>query len=371
MRLRLCVIGPAHSIHIQRWVRAFAEREDYDVTLISPYGPPQGPVKLGTTRVIWMKALLSQDQPIVKRQVRILGNWMCLRALLFKNRFDLVHVHQLPPPITALFFWRVPRLLVSAWGSDILGLPHMRPNPFHRWSRRFLLRQALAITATSRFLARETGRLAPTRLTTHVVPFGVDIKWFEVDGQHRPSGPPVRIAVTKGLKRHYGIHHLINAMEQIRQVEPRVILAIAGSGDQEQALRTQAYELRVENVVEFLGHLTPQGVTDLLRASHVYVMPSLSESFGVAALEAQAAGLPVVASKVGGVPEVVLDGQTGFLVPPGDVDALAGALLRLVRDAALRDKMGRRGQAFVRRNYDWNTCVEEMAKVYQGVLQTL
>ena len=96
-------------------------------------------------------------------------------------------------------------------------------------------------------------------------------------------------------------------------------------------------------------------------------MPSRAEAFGVAALEAQACGLPVVASNVGGLPEVVRDGETGLLVPPEAPQALAAALMTLIQDPQLRADMGRNGREWVLERYEWRHNVDEMLGIYERV----
>jgi glycosyltransferase involved in cell wall biosynthesis len=100
----------------------------------------------------------------------------------------------------------------------------------------------------------------------------------------------------------------------------------------------------------------------------IFVVPSLQESFGVAAVEAAAAGLPVLASNVGGLPEVVVDGETGFLVPPADVEALSGRLSQLIADPALRQRMGQAGCTFIKAHYDWKANAAQMESLYQSIV---
>jgi glycosyltransferase involved in cell wall biosynthesis len=98
------------------------------------------------------------------------------------------------------------------------------------------------------------------------------------------------------------------------------------------------------------------------------VMPSLQESFGVAVLEASAVGLPVIAGNVGGVPEVLDNNKTGLLVPPGDPEALAAAIMKLADDAELRKRMGDAGRKLVREKYLWESCLDKMTALYDSMI---
>jgi glycosyltransferase involved in cell wall biosynthesis len=145
-----------------------------------------------------------------------------------------------------------------------------------------------------------------------------------------------------------------------------VRVRLAGSGRLERAVRAR---VAAEGLpVDVLGPLVPDRVAAELRAAAVAVLPALWwENCPMAVLEAAAHGVPVVASAVGGVPELVDDGRTGLLVPPGDVAALAGALTRLVSDPAEADRMGRAGWARMRSRHDPAAHVAALQDVYRRV----
>jgi glycosyltransferase involved in cell wall biosynthesis len=117
-----------------------------------------------------------------------------------------------------------------------------------------------------------------------------------------------------------------------------------------------------------LGHVPWQQLADLYRRASVFVMPSFYETFGISVIEAMAFGLPVVATRTGGLPEVVDDGVTGILVPAGDAEALADALIRLLRDPDLRRRMGQAGQERVRAEFTIDRVVSQTLAVYESVI---
>ena len=127
-----------------------------------------------------------------------------------------------------------------------------------------------------------------------------------------------------------------------------------------------AYPLNLHGMVTFLG--ARDDVPTLLDAADVYVQPSLSEGLGLAVLEAMAAGLPVIATRTGGLPEVVADNQTGLLVPPGDAPALANALQYLLDNVNRRDKMGKAGRARAVSCFSIARMVSETQEVYRVAL---
>jgi glycosyltransferase involved in cell wall biosynthesis len=161
-----------------------------------------------------------------------------------------------------------------------------------------------------------------------------------------------------------GIDFLIRALAQMDDAA----LAIVGDGPERAALETLADTLGVAGRIHWTGHR--RDVPTLLPAFDLYVQPSLHEGMSNTILEAMAAGLPVVATAVGGTPEVVDDGVTGLLVPPRDPDALAGVIVRLLRDLDLRRKMGRAGQERVRRHFSLEQMVRQTQALYERLLKT-
>jgi glycosyltransferase involved in cell wall biosynthesis len=120
--------------------------------------------------------------------------------------------------------------------------------------------------------------------------------------------------------------------------------------------------------VRFLGEVPHEQVPEVLQQLDIFAMPSTYEGFGVAALEAEAMEMPVVASRIHGIPDVVVDGETGLLVPPRDRQALAAALERLATDADLRRRLGQAGRAFVAEQYSWEENTAQMEALYRAAL---
>jgi glycosyltransferase involved in cell wall biosynthesis len=147
---------------------------------------------------------------------------------------------------------------------------------------------------------------------------------------------------------------------------PSFRLVMVGEGPARQALEALTRAHEIGHLVRFAGERRDVG--DLLPAFDLFAQPSLWEGFGVTVLEAMAAGLPVVASRVGGIPEIVRDGETGLLVPAGDADALAAALLRLLEDPGLAALMGRAGRARLEEQFGIDRMVDETAALYRELL---
>jgi glycosyltransferase involved in cell wall biosynthesis len=157
-------------------------------------------------------------------------------------------------------------------------------------------------------------------------------------------------------------------LEAIRQV-PEAKFVFAGSGPERCSLEAQAEDLGVGERVIFLGHR--DDITDLLACSDLFVLPSIYEGLPLSILEAMDAGKAVVATAVGGTPELVREGETGFLVPKRDPAALGGAIQKLLSDPKLSIRMGKAGKARVQQEYSVNTMVQRITQVYETLLRPL
>ncbi len=187
----------------------------------------------------------------------------------------------------------------------------------------------------------------------------------------RQERTPLVIGSVARLSPEKGLEYLLRAVALLRDradrdYEPELALKIvlAGDGPSREPLEYLTAELRLNDRVRFLGEVAHDDVPVVLQGFDIFAMPSTWEGFGVSALEASAMELPVVASDVHGIPDVVAHEQTGILTPPRDVEAIAGAIARLVADADLRRKMGAAGRAFVERHYRWQDNAALMERLY-------
>ena len=166
-----------------------------------------------------------------------------------------------------------------------------------------------------------------------------------------------------------GHRTLLEAMAEIRRREPRALLVLFGSGELERGLKRMAAQLSLDSQVIFAGERE-----DLRRcypALDLFLLPSLEEGLGVALLEAQAAGVAVVGTTAGGIPEAVREGETGLLVRPGDAPALAEAAFSLLRDESLRLRLGENARNWVEENFPVAAMVEQTLTAYREVSSRL
>ncbi len=286
------------------------------------------------------------------------------------HRPDLIHAHAYGHFATvvgslARLFQGIP--LVVTPHSDP-GRPSLAKRFFDFVVPALTLRPAQRVIALTRVEAEYLRGLGVAEERIRVIPNGVNLGEFEGMGPRlRPGGPPTLLFVGRCYPQQKGLEYLVRAMALLPP-HAGARLRIVGEdwGGAAQAL-SLARALGVGDRVTYSG---PLGRGELLQAyaeADILVLPSLFEPFGIVLLEAMATGLPVVASRVGGVPEVMEDGKTGFLVQPGNARALAEALDLLLSDPALRRRMGRAGRIRAA-EYSWDRILPQVLDVYHEAI---
>jgi len=357
--MKICFISNPHSVHIQRWARAFEER-GHEVFLLWSHI-----FSIDGVKMIQVDLQLSHVEFFPLRWYLLFRNTLKRRWILHKLKPDIIHVHELTFGWANLGFWKTRNLVVSTWGSDILVECQTTMNKF---SKRFLMKQASVITATTQFLAKATTQYLSKERDIRVIPFGVDCSIFKPSTRKR-ANEAITLGFIKSLEPKYGPGYLIETMYKVAKIFPNVSLLLVGDGELELKLKTRVSQLGLEEKVHFIGKVPHKEIPGILQQVDIFVMPSISESFGVAAIEAGAMGIPVVASRIGGIPEAVEDGITGILVSPRDPEGLSKAILTLILNAQLREKMGHAARDYVIRQFNWEKSVEEMERIYKCLLE--
>jgi len=357
--VRICFVADARSIHTRRWVRYFLERGN-EILVLSRYE-----ASIPETKVLPWPKVTSKNWLICKFEV--LKNAWEFRSMVRAFKPDIVHIHYVPNDIVnVLWYWRMKNLFVSTWGSDIITdySAEIEGSSFYR---RFLFRQAQVITATSHFLADVTRHY--TDKEVHVVPFGIDCQVFRPTERINMTST-VTLGFVKHLRIKYGPEYLIRAMSLIVAEYPRTQLLMVGSGGLRSQLEALTGQLGLTGNISFLDAVEHRQVPEVLKNVDIFVMPSIREEFGVAAVEAQAMEIPVVATKVGGIPEVVRDGITGILVEPRNPEQLAAAIIELIENPEKRKEMGKEGRKYVLSHYRWEDNAALMDNLYKSVLES-
>jgi glycosyltransferase involved in cell wall biosynthesis/GT2 family glycosyltransferase len=198
----------------------------------------------------------------------------------------------------------------------------------------------------------------------HVIHCGVDPARYAAAAE-RPGN---RLLFVGRLAAVKGVPLLLQALAEARQARPDLRLTLVGDGPERPALQAEAKALGLAGACDFVGYQSQQAVADLLSRHDALVLPSFAEGVPVVLMEAMAARLPVIATRVAGVPELVEDGVSGLLIPPGDPAPLTAAILRLMTDPDLRARMGEAGRARVARDFDAGAEAARLALLFRGAL---
>ncbi|MBE7157830.1 MAG: glycosyltransferase family 4 protein, partial [Rhodospirillales bacterium] len=239
-----------------------------------------------------------------------------------------------------------------------------------RWAQQTLrdsLRKADRVTACSErtLVEAEEWFGGPLRAKGEVIHNGIALEPHPREPHQHPR--PYVLAIGRHVAQK-GFDVLLRALAQLRDASlPEFDLILAGDGPEHANLRTLAAELGLAGRVHFPGRVDHDEALRLFAGCMFFVLPSRLEPFGLVNLEAMAAGRAVVASGVGGVPEVVLHGQTGFLVPPDDVNALARTIRQVAASPSLRQYLGGAGKERVK-SFAWSAAVDRYFGVYKRVL---
>ena len=270
-----------------------------------------------------------------------------------KNGPEIVHLH---------FGGRIVRAICKLGGADVVVQHiHGRNNELtNEIPKTLSVPWADAVIACSNAVAASV-----ISHRAEVIYAGIEVEPVPRSRANR-SGP-LQLGVLSRLTPIKNVAAVIHAAARLRDLGIAIQVNIAGLGPCEDSLRSLARELNVTDRVCFLGWR--EDIRELLSGWDLLAMPSFDEGFPLSALEAMAAGLPVLASRVGGLPEIVEDGVTGNLIPPGDIEALVLHLVELANDRMRLSKMGAAGRKRVQEKFTEEAMASHMASFYAQLLR--
>ena len=291
-----------------------------------------------------------------------------IRRALSDMRADVLHSHMIGLAMfgaAATFGRGVPHVITMH------GTGHETGAARRRWALRAALRTSAAPIAVSDGLRRELrGLIGPVAERMDVLPNGVPERHGLRDATRATLGvgSDELLIVAVGNLFHNKAHAvLLDALARVPSAQPWRVVIAGRREDAAATLDAQVIALGWERRVRLLG--PRDDIPDLLAAADVFAMPSLNEALPMALLEAMFSGTAIVASAVGGIPEAVRDGREGLLVPPGDVDALAASLTRLLESAELRRRLGEAARARARAEYGVDRMVTAHERLYYGLIR--
>lgn len=304
------------------------------------------------------------------------AQFVAMLRLVRRYQIEAIHAHWLlPQGLLATFARPVVNcpVIVSAHGGDVFAM--------RAGVRRRLLtmaaRRADICTANSNAMRSELARL--TGVDATVIPMGVDPSKFHPadwsrDEQPQPSSP--LILFVGRLVEKKGVRHLIQAMPAVRSVVGGARLQIVGDGPERESLEALTQELDLAGCVDFVGPVPNAELPAYYGRADLFVAPSVvsrdgdTEGLGVVLLEAAASGLAIVASRIGGIPDIVEHEKTGLLVEPGEPAAIASAVTRLLSSQSLRQSLANNARRVVMERFSWQGVVDRFDDVFSSLPRT-
>lgn len=360
--MKIVLIAGADSIHTVRWANC-----------LTKYGHE--------VHVISQHSSLGKFDSIIKLHLfpfrGILGYFTMVktvRKLIDEIQPDIINAHYASGYGTTVRLVNFHPYLLSVWGSDIFIFPYK--SFLHKWFVKKNILAADSVASTSLAMSEQIRKIVPDIKDIAITPFGVDINKFENDFQ-LTNNTIITIGTVKTMDYIYGIDILIEAFSillvrfQNRENQKKIILKLrlVGGGKQLNEYVLLTHKLNIQDSVEFIGQIDHADVPNELNKLDIYVALSRSESFGVAVLEAGAAGKPVVVSNVGGLPEVVIPNETGLIVKSDNVFEAANAIEKLILNFELRKYMSLNAKNHVSNNYSWDVSIQKMIDLYEETIQ--
>ena len=356
MRKKICYLANAANYHTKKWCNYFAKK-GYEIIVIS----------LNPGEIEGIKVYSFDEKNLRTRstisKISYLFKTKEIKKVLKKEKPDIVHAHYASSYGLLAAILNYHPYILSAWGSDVYLFP--KKNIIQKYMIKYNFKKADYIWSTSKDMAREIKLY--TNKDIHITPFGVDTSIFKPN--RKIKNKRLIIGTVKALSKIYGINYLIRAFAILKEKYKDIELHIAGKGEQERELKQLCVDLGINNDVKFLGFLeSPYLVAQTFNTFDIAVFPSLSESFGVAAIEAQACGVPVIVTKVGGLPEVVEENKTGLIIEKGNIEELVMAIEYLILNEEKRIEMGKSGRKFVLDNYDIENNFGSVDELYKNII---
>lgn len=358
--MKICYLGDANSIHTKKLCCFFRDK-GYDVSVISLNDGEIEGVK------VYSMAIKVENQGNSIAKLRYLKNIMKIRKLVKEINPDILHAHYATSYGLIGSLVNYKPYVISVWGSDVYDFP--KKSFIHKGILKYNLKKADLVLSTSKVMAEETNKY--TKKEIPITPFGVDIEKFKPSNKFTTNDEEIVIGTVKTLEENYGIDYLIKAFQIVmkRNKNLSLKLRIAGKGSKEKELKNLCKEFNIEESVEFLGFVNQKEVPNVFNSFDIAVFPSIFESFGVAAVEAEACGVPVIVSDVGGLMEATNPEYSSLVFKKKDINDLAEKIETLLYDNVLRKVMGNNARKFVEEKYNYIDNFNYINSIYVDLLK--
>ena len=361
---KICYLADASSPHTKKWCEFFINN-GYEVSVISLN---KGDIKGAKVFSFDFDVKGNKNKSAIKK-IKYLKVIKEIKKIVYEIKPDILHAHYASSYGLLGSLINYKPYIISAWGTDIYEFP--KNGLKHEKIIKYNFKKADYLFSTSKAMAEEMKKYTNKEIS--ITPFGIDIEKYRMNEsiiKEKNTRNYRVIGTIKTLEKRYGIDYLIKAFAIVKSRYEReeVYLKIAGDGSQLENLKNLVKELNLDEYVEFLGRINQEDVADTFNSFDIAVFPSLKESFGVSSLEAQACGVPVIITNVGGHPETVLNGESGLVVEAKNENILADAIISLLEKKEDLKQLGLNGADFVKKEYELNKIFNEIEKIYNEII---
>ena len=363
--MKICYLADGVSIHTQKWIKYFADRE-HEVHLISKRscGPMHG---------VTMHLLRRLPESAAFAPFNLLSTIAQIRMMIKEIAPDILHSHYI---LDYGFYGSLTGFhpfVASAWGTDVLIVPNR--SRVLRALTRYALEKADLITCNGENSKSAMIDLGVDGGKIKLISHGIDTRRFNPQRRDEALradlglGESSTVISIRNLKPIYNLASLIEAVPLVLKEIPDARFIVAGEGDEKSALVKLAKSRGVSDHVLFVGAIPPERIPAYLASSDVYVSTSLSDGMSVSTLEAMASGLAPVTTDVGDVRRWIKDGKNGFVVPIKNPEALAEKIIYMLRNKEVLKRFGATNQSLIKERADYYKEMEKVGRIYENLIE--
>ena len=354
--VKICFLADAQSIHTRKWAQYFSGIYN-EIHIIS---------MRKTDYIYESNVYVHVLKNISENKLSYFLLIKDIKKLVKEINPDILHSHYATSYGLYGRMCNYHPFVISVWGSDVYEFP--KSNIAKKLLLKYILKGADRVCSTSHNMAEETRKYYNKDIT--ITPFGVDVDKFKC---YIPilSGKNITIGVIKGLEEIYGIDYLIEGFSNaIREYQgsKELKLLIVGDGTQRIKLQSLVNELGINSNVTFTGKIDNDKVPEYINMMDIVCLPSLSESFGVSAVEACACERPIIATDVGGLKEIVFDNYNGFVIKQKSSEDIKLKIMKMIGNEVRMKEFSKNARKLVMEKYSWFNNAKIMDNVYKKLV---
>ncbi|MBU3100276.1 MULTISPECIES: glycosyltransferase [Clostridium] len=354
--VKICFLADAQSIHTRKWAQYFSGIYN-EIHIIS---------MRKTEYVYESNVYVHVLRSISKNKLSYFLLIKDIKKLVKEINPDILHSHYASSYGLYGRMCNFHPFIISVWGSDVYEFP--KGNIAKKLLLKYILKGSDKVCSTSYNMAEETRKYYNKEII--ITPFGVNIDKFKC---YTPilSSSNITIGVIKGLEKIYGIEYLIEGFSKaIREYQgsKELKLLIVGDGTQRIKLESLVKELGINSSVIFTGKIDNDKVPEYINMMDIVCLPSLSESFGVSAVEACACGRPILATNVGGLKEIIFDNYNGFIIKQKSSEDIKLKIIKIIGNEAQMMEFSKNARKLVLEKYSWVNNAKIMDNLYKKLV---